>query len=1150
MGITTKTDSHIRPIIHRAFPANLPAWNINDAHGNTITTAADGWHDSVGRLIPGSWTGYGSGSINDPGQQTGPIDTDPFPGIPSNETSRCNSGAIGTRTWTVLSSNDSGGSETYYFCYSQFHANTHFNFTGPIKGIQVANALEASFSAVLLTQIILPNNKSYSFQYDPDFLELTRIDLPTGGSISYVWNSVTWDNCSTALPIKRVVTQRTIRSGGGSPDSVWSYKWSNGGLCDPEPGAAPGVVITHPNGNDEWHPSKSGANPNNLPINDLIDDVFYYKGLTNNDPSNATGILLKKVETTSPSKESIFYMSNPESAITDPATGDVNWQSGNSIREYFPGSVEKTVTALYDPNTQQVQSSQETDTPSLPSAGTLDRWNPDYYAYPNNGHDTCACLNYSEIKTTKVYDVVQGAGSGTGAILRRTETNFRFQDSGGQPYADAGLTNLPSSVTTYDGQGNQAAQTKYGYDEGSYSASVIAGEQTTTQRWSGSNWISTHTKYNADGVWAGSIDANGNLTSAGAYDCSGMTPSNITLASGTSVAESVTYTHDCNTGAVTSYKDANGNTTSYHYADFLSRISSVDYPDGGHVGITYVDGPNSYINTLTTTGGPQGPISQTVSFDLLGRTISVHKLAPEGPTHQDTTYDPMGRIWTQSNPYINTSDATYGITTTSYDALGRKNIESHQDSSTLQWSYSGNTTTLTDEAGHQWQNTLDALGRLTNVTEPTGFHTSYSYDALGDLTGVVQTRTSGETARTRSFSYDPLSRLTQAYNPESGWTCYGNTGGVAPNGANCTEDYDGNGNLLSKTDARGIKIGYNYDALNRLARKVYSYGTYDGFGYDGKDESGGALSPAPTNLIGRLSHTSNAINAAETYSYDSMGRLTKQTQCIPSDCTYGVAESAVYDLAGNMTDFTYPDGHHIKQAWDSAGRLGSSNLMDINGNAVSQGYLQSANYFPDGSPHILTLGNGVQQTVSKNTRLQVQGIVDSSPLSLFNSQPFLSTAYCYVGCTSGGVANNGNIWQIADTLNAGNTQDYTYDALNRIISFSIGGVLKQQYRIDSFGNMTPMAGTNPVLTFDPVTNRINNLPCAVSLSPYDASGNQTCDTDTNGGLRSYTFDYENRPTQIFLFPSATSFVNYTYGGANSRVRKSKCRRNIYRVCLL
>src|SRR5207247_647536 len=90
--------------------ASLTAWNISDAHGNTITTDLDGWHDSMGRVIPGSWGGHGSGSVNSPNGYP-PLEDDPFPGVPSSEMARCNNGAVATRTWTVPASSDSGGSQ-------------------------------------------------------------------------------------------------------------------------------------------------------------------------------------------------------------------------------------------------------------------------------------------------------------------------------------------------------------------------------------------------------------------------------------------------------------------------------------------------------------------------------------------------------------------------------------------------------------------------------------------------------------------------------------------------------------------------------------------------------------------------------------------------------------------------------------------------------------------------------------------------------------------------------------------------------------------------------------------------------------------------------------------------------------------------------
>jgi YD repeat-containing protein len=78
------------------------------------------------------------------------------------------------------------------------------------------------------------------------------------------------------------------------------------------------------------------------------------------------------------------------------------------------------------------------------------------------------------------------------------------------------------------------------------------------------------------------------------------------------------------------------------------------------------------------------------------------------------------------------------------------------------------------------------------------YATSYSYDALDDLVSVTQ----GDVAR--SFGYDALERLTSATNPESGTTTY---------------VYDSNGNLVSKTEARGITTAYDGVCV-RCARAV------------------------------------------------------------------------------------------------------------------------------------------------------------------------------------------------------------------------------------------------------------------------------------------------------------------------------------------
>jgi len=417
---------------------------------------------------------------------------------------------------------------------------------------------------------------------------------------------------------------------------------------------------------------------------------------------------------------------------------------------------------------------------------------------------------------------------------------------------------------------------------------------------------------------------------------------------------------------------------------------------------------------------------------------------------------------------------------------------------------------------------------------------------MSNLLSVNQKGVSGtDTPRIRSFTYDSLSRLLTATNPETGKISY---------------SYDATGNVLTKTDARGLTTSYAYDALNRVTQKSYNDGVTSTvlYGYDlpSLNFTFPAGNPNPSlqvtlkNTIGRLSaanvpgETNPAGASLYAYSYDAMGRIVNQWVSTPSDAT-GTSPvfplSYIYDLAGNVTDLTYPDGRHIQQVWNGAGQLLSSTLADIGGvvQNPSVSYLASATYNPDGSSNVLTLGNGVQQTIAKNNRLQVQGLTVNAPTGLLAGMPLLSHSYCYRGCTTGGTANNGNIWGIMDTLNAANTQGFTYDGLNRIGSFTLGGVLNQQYAIDSFGNLSGMSGSTVLSTFNPATNQIN-LPCASSSVPgFDAAGNQLCSTDANGAISQYNYDPESRISQIAVAGyTGSPFVNYVYDANGGRIRKN------------
>src|SRR6202012_3374427 len=118
----------------------------------------------------------------------------------------------------------------------------------------------------------------------------------------------------------------------------------------------------------------------------------------------------------------------------------------------------------------------------------------------------------------------------------------------------------------------------------------------------------------------------------------------------------------------------------------------------------------------------------------------------------------------------------------------------------------------------------DAIGRVATVLElgtsnsPFSLETDYTYDGFNNIKTVNQKGGAGDTFRTlRSFSYDGLSRLITSTNGETGTICFG-----VWSGTNCINGYDGDGNLLSKTDASGLITSFYYDGANRLVAKQFS----------------------------------------------------------------------------------------------------------------------------------------------------------------------------------------------------------------------------------------------------------------------------------------------------------------------------------------
>lgn len=751
--------------------------------------------------------------------------------------------------------------------------------------------MEVVGNYLVIQSIVLPDKTYYGFIYDaadPNnasaiaYGTLSKIILPTGGSIAYQYAmepACEWPDgmslfagnamWSTLHLIKR------IEDDGRGHQYTWNY--SSGLVTDPDQNE---TVYTFDPG-----PSYPLCGPGVEKRRDL------YQG------SSTSGTLLSSVITTNQ------FTTPPVNIYTDNSEPQLSGAFPTQVQTFMDGQLASTAVTGYDSSFAAAK-----------------------YDCVYGG--SCTAIGTETV--TLGIPTSQSVIDPSLGVLTSSQMTYRWQSDGttGPVYKTANLLDIPSIVTVTNGSGVQAEQTTTQYDESPYSpqSGQALGRATTVSRWNSSGGsIQTHTAWTSTGMVDHTVDARQNTNAQYTYGSqySGLYPTIVTNALG----QQSSYGYDFNSGLVTSMIDSNHQTTSYTY-DTSGRVRTVLFPDGGQTTFSYspdngpitAQNPPSVTQTVAT-GEPSGSFVTTTIYDGLARKIATQLQSdPIGVVNSDITYDAFDRVISSSNPYRSPGELTYGIISYAYDALGRMRRTCQQDNgnnlpcsagnSYLRWDPSGNTTDYYDETSRHWRRTYDALGRIVKVLEPDSsntptIETDYQYDPLGNLTRVDQwggpINSSGDLIR--QFSYDSLSRLITAYNPESGWTCYGQWSGP---GTPCINGYDGNGNLVLKTNAGGVVTTYSYDQGNRLVSKSYSDQTPRvDYGYDNAGTWGGSQ----TNLVGRLSYACTGDGpgcngSPETriaYGYDAMGRVIRKVTCSPANCGGNpYVQTYIYGAAGQL----------------------------------------------------------------------------------------------------------------------------------------------------------------------------------------------------------------------------------------------------------
>jgi YD repeat-containing protein len=462
-----------------------------------------------------------------------------------------------------------------------------------------------------------------------------------------------------------------------------------------------------------------------------------------------------------------------------------------------------------------------------------------------------------------------------------------------------------------------------------------------------------------------------------------------------------------------------------------------------------------------------------------------------------------------TNPYRGSSGV--GDTYT-YDSLNRITRVTHADTShshadinyhqgTAQTCSAGTygygySTVYTDEVGNQRQTFTDGLGRMIEVDEPNSsgtlnVNTCYKYDILGNLREVDQG------SLTRMYTYDMLSRLTNATTPEA----KGNTRHfdyTTSRGGLCAGDPNA---VCRRTDERAVTTTYTYDNMNRLTGKSYPHDPSVTYYYNQASYNGLTIA----NKNGNRTGMSDAAGTT-AWSYDSMGRVVTEKGTIAS-VTRTISYS--YNKDGSLYSVTYPSGKTVTYDPNAVGR--PTNAKDLV-NGIN--YVTNATYSPQGTLASATFGSNITATYGyDSSRLWVNNIQAakiSPSTTFFSLQPAYNT--------------NGTVSGVTNALNSDYTTSYTYDNLNRWITakttgIGIWGLAVPSGGYDRSGNLLQV---NVTQGYAPGLNISVNAYNQITGWNYDSAGNVTSD-----GTYSYQWNDEG-------LLSNDGSINYTYDGLGRR----------------
>lgn len=387
--------------------------------------------------------------------------------------------------------------------------------------------------------------------------------------------------------------------------------------------------------------------------------------------------------------------------------------------------------------------------------------------------------------------------------------------------------------------------------------------------------------------------------------------------------KSQTYEYDT-IGNLTKITDSCGGITRYTYdkANRVIKEETMEDTDTVYSAIRYTYDVNGNKTSITDARGSKTYYNYDANGELAGIT--------RGSDNTTLTYQKDGE------GHVTKQTAADGSTTAfTYDAVGRVLTKTDEKGNTTSYSYNsrGEVTKETDAKGNSTSYTYYPNGKLQKETYADGTSTLYSYDACWNQTRVTLADNSSTT-----YEYDSVGNLVCVRDALGNETTYAydiygrKTSQTDASGNTSSYTYDAEGNCLTETNALGETTSYTYDGCNRLVTTTHKNQagenvsikyTYDRYGRNTKvtdecgntskktydkngnvltvvDGKGNTVKTCRYDSNNQLVSTTDALNVTDKYTYDVMGRVTRQTK--QADTEVEQETKYIYNPDGTLSE--------------------------------------------------------------------------------------------------------------------------------------------------------------------------------------------------------------------------------------------------------